>query len=189
VHGTRVKAPGELCGHARAFGAARIDVLWPCPSYDAGYDPNDNSLVLRVRYGAHTFLFTGDIEAHAEQALLASGVDLHADVLKVAHHGSHTSSSAAFLRAVSPRLAVISAGAVNRFGHPHADVVQRLQAVAQTVVDLGKTGGVIVRSDGHDLSLAGNDLERTVRSCALPQMTPLTSERRPASPSSDRGSP
>ena len=149
ARGTRVMTPPELCGHPRAFGAARVSVLWPCPSYDAGFDPNDNSLVLRVEFAGRRVLFTGDIEAHAEAALLASGSDLRADVLKVPHHGSRTSSSEALLAAVQPSLAIISAGAVNPFGHPHPDVVERLKAHAKEVIDLGQRGGTQLTIDAR----------------------------------------
>ncbi len=151
--GTRVLSPHELCGHPRSYGGAQVEILWPCPSYDSGYDPNDNSLVLRIRYGLRTFLFTGDIEAHAEERLLA-GADtprLSADVLKVPHHGSRTSSGSALLQAVAPSVAVISAGAVNRFGHPHAEVLERLHARVPDVIDLGLRGGTVVSTDGHEL--------------------------------------
>jgi competence protein ComEC len=149
--GAVVRAPRELCGKPRSYGGAKLDVLWPCPEYDPGHDPNDNSLVVRVSYGAHRFLFSGDVEAHAESGLVKSGQALRANVLKVPHHGSATSSSADFVGAVAPELAVISAGAVNRFGHPNAEVVARLRATGARVIELGRVGGTIVSSDGKEL--------------------------------------
>jgi competence protein ComEC len=147
AHGAHVLRPAELCGRTRDFGAARVEVLWPCPAFDAGFDPNDNSLVLRVTMGERAILFTGDIEGHAEAALLAQGTRLRADVLKVPHHGSRTSSSDAFLRAVSPTLAVISAGAVNPFGHPHPEVLERLRSHNARIIDIGERGGRILTFD------------------------------------------
>jgi competence protein ComEC len=147
--GARVLYPPQLCGRPRNFGAARVEVLWPCPDIDAGFDPNDNSLVLRVSYGKRALLFTGDIEAHAESELLASGARLRADVLKVPHHGSRTSSSSALLAAIAPSLAVISAGAVNPFGHPHSEVVARLRMQIRRVIDLGQHGGSVLTIDSH----------------------------------------
>jgi competence protein ComEC len=79
----------------RRAGDARIEVLAPCPRFDAGWDPNDNSLVLRVTLGRRALLFAGDAEAHEEAVLAAGGAALAADVLKVAHHGSRTSSTTA----------------------------------------------------------------------------------------------
>jgi competence protein ComEC len=151
ARGTRVRTPGELCGRVRSAGGARIQLLWPCPRYESTRDANDNSLVLRIDYGRHGLLFAGDAEQHAEASLLARGVPLRADVLKVAHHGSRTSTSEAFLRAVAPRLALISAGAGNRFGHPHAEVVERLRARVRQVVSLADEGGTVVHSDGRTL--------------------------------------
>jgi competence protein ComEC len=150
ARGSRIVRPEALCGHPRAFGAALVEVLWPCPAFDAGYDPNDNSLVVRIRYGPRSMLFTGDIEAHAEAALLAlvKTDALRADLLKVAHHGSRTSSSEAFLAAVTPKLAIISAGAVNPFGHPHEQTVTRLRRYAAQTIDLGQQGGTTLTFDG-----------------------------------------
>lgn len=105
-----------------------IDVLWP-PEGSWGKEwknENNASVVARVRYGENTALFTGDIESDAESALLQTGYDLASDVLKVAHHGSRTSTSTGFLLAVRPSLAVISVGARNRFGHPRSEVLSRL---------------------------------------------------------------
>jgi competence protein ComEC len=148
ARGTRVLGPRELCQHPRAFGEARVDVLWPCPAFDAGHDPNDNSLVLRVTYRQRTLLFSGDIEAHAEAALVASKQPLRAEVLKVPHHGSATSSGTALLDAVAPRFAIVSAGAVNVFGHPHPDVLQRLRRSGARVIELGRSGGAQLSTDG-----------------------------------------
>lgn len=151
--GALVRAPRELCGLPRNYGGATVDVLWPCPEYDPGFDPNDNSLVVRIGLGEHVFLFAGDVEAHAEAGLLRSGRSLRANVLKVPHHGSATSSSAEFIRAVSPELAMISAGAVNRFGHPNRDVVARLRRSGARVIELSRAGGTIVSSDGKVLAV------------------------------------
>lgn len=151
AQGAKVRGPRELCGAPRHFGAAELSVLWPCPAYDSGYDPNDNSLVVRLAFKKHVMLFAGDVEAHAEAGLVALGSRLRANVLKVPHHGSMTSSSDAFVRAVSPQLAVISAGAANRFGHPSRDVVARFKAAGSKVIELSRAGGTIVTSDGAKL--------------------------------------
>jgi competence protein ComEC len=128
-------------------------VLAPCPAFDEGWGPNDNSFVLKARHGATSFLFTGDIEREAEAALVARQLDLHADVLKVPHHGSRSSSTDAFLRAVHPAWAVISAGRGNRFGHPHAEVEARLRARVPNVLRLDLGGGIMMSSDGKQLAL------------------------------------
>jgi competence protein ComEC len=105
----------------------RLEVLNPDPDGYPRARENNESLVLRAVAGSRRFLFTGDIEAMAERRLLESGLDLSADVLKVAHHGSRTSSIPAFLDAVSPRSGVIGVGKRNRFGHPAAVVVERFR--------------------------------------------------------------
>jgi beta-lactamase superfamily II metal-dependent hydrolase len=99
--------------------------------------------VLRIDYQGKRFLFAGDIEQDAERLLLERKVDLRADVLKVAHHGSATSSSESFLAAVRPTVAVISSGAANTFGHPHFRVINRLKSIGGNVIRLDYTGGVI----------------------------------------------
>jgi competence protein ComEC len=146
--GVRVRKPATLCGEPLRAEQATITVLAPCPGYDSGHDANDNSLVLRVDYRQRSVLFTGDAEQHAESRLLAAGSPLSADILKVGHHGSRTSSAAAFLKAVRPKLAIVSAGAGNPFGHPHAEVRARLRAHAGAVLELARTGGVIAETNG-----------------------------------------
>ena len=107
----------------------RLEVLWPPDTLPGGAesDINNASLVLRLVYGDVSVLLAGDIFAAGESALLASSAPLDSDILKVPHHGSASSSTPDFLSAVSPSAAVISVGADNRFGHPNADVAQRLR--------------------------------------------------------------
>ncbi len=106
---------------------------------------NNQSVVIRVLYEDDSILLTGDIEEEAERAILASGADVRANVLKVAHHGSRTSSSTGFLLAVSPKEALISSGRGNRFGHPHTEILERLRSFhIQTETTADK--GVISRS-------------------------------------------
>ncbi len=107
-------------------GALVLTVLNPASQNSPIDDGNNGSIVLRLDYGRSSALLTGDAEGEAEQAMLAAGVPLRADVLKVGHHGSSASTSAQFLAAVQPRLAVISVGAENRFGHPSPELLARL---------------------------------------------------------------
>ncbi|GAB4201337.1 MAG: DNA internalization-related competence protein ComEC/Rec2 [Sandaracinaceae bacterium] len=145
-----VRAPPSLCGTSRAAGRARIEVLSPCPAFDPGWDENDNSLVLRIRLGRRSFVFLGDAEAHAERAL-APRVG-RADVVKVGHHGSRTSSTEPLVEATRPWLAVISVGAGNRFGHPHPEVLARWSQAAAHVARTDEDGSVTVWTDGDRLS-------------------------------------
>jgi competence protein ComEC len=109
-------------------GDVILTVLNP-PAAPTTETDNDDSLALRLDYRAVSLLLTGDAEGEAEQAMLASGLPLRADVLKVSHHGSGAATSAEFLAAAQPRLAVISVGADNRFGHPAPDLLARLSRI------------------------------------------------------------
>ena len=145
-------------GHRIEMGSdVAVEVLYP-PADGAppGMERNANnaSLVLRLDYGEVSFLLTGDIEDEAERYLVAhAGDELRADVLKVGHHGSRTSTTQVFLDAVGARSAVISAGRGNRFGHPHADVVERLESAvgARNVFLTARDGTVEYVSDGQAL--------------------------------------
>ncbi len=107
----------------------QLEILWPRAG-DVGIhfkEVNDASIVLRVNGNSRSILFTGDMETAAENALLQTSVDLRTDILKIAHHGSRSSTSTGFLLAVKPKLAVISVGKDNRYGHPHPWILKRLQ--------------------------------------------------------------
>jgi len=109
--------------------------------------------VLRVRYGRHSFLLSGDVERPIEYRMLEANELERTDVLKVAHHGSRTSSTEAFLSAVQPTFAVISAGFENSYGHPNRDVIERLQQHHAGVMRTDLDGLITVRSDGRRLSV------------------------------------
>lgn len=114
---------------------------------------NESSAVIKVTYGSHSFLFTGDLETKGEQAILTEGQPVSCSVLKVGHHGSKTSSTAEFLAAVQPRYAVISVGYNNRFGHPHPDVINRLAERSIETYRTDQHGAVIFQSDGDNLHI------------------------------------
>lgn len=138
------------------FSGARIQFLSPPESYESPKIGNNDSLAMRVTYGSRSFLLTGDMERPMEGLLLSErlseGVELHSDVLKVGHHGSKTSTMEPFLDAVDPAIAIISAGYENSFGHPHPDVLRRLEARHITVLRTDNDGMVTVRTDGRRLS-------------------------------------
>jgi competence protein ComEC len=129
-------------GAPLAAGDLTVESLWPPPG--ARGSRNDDSLVLRVAAGAHAVLLAGDLEAGAERALVASGAPLAADVLKLAHHGSRTSSTQAFLDAVGGAVAIASAPHFGRFGMPHADVVARAHGAGYAVWWTGRDGAVVI---------------------------------------------
>ena len=133
-----------------------FEVLWPPRELLSGTssDLNNASVVLRVSYGATSFLLPADIHSDAE-ARLVQTMSIDSDVLKVPHHGSRTSSSPAFLDAVSPTAAVISVDAESRHGHPHAEVVEALRArvTAENVILTSESGTVEFISDGRGLTV------------------------------------
>ncbi len=135
--------------------SVRLEVLGPPRALISGTesDADNASLALRLVYGDVSMMLTGDIFAEAERALLESGGNLDSDVLKVPHHGSDSSSTAAFLSAVSPTAAVISVGADNRFGHPDAAVVKRLREFAgdDGLFQTAERGTVEFITDGKTL--------------------------------------
>ena len=129
-------------------------MLAPCPAFSSDRGPNDNSFVLRIRYGARSFLFVGDAEHDEETSLLATVPgELRADVLKVGHHGSRTSSTPSFVAAVDPTEAVISAGRRNHFGHPSAETLGTLARARCRIWRTDHDGAVTATTDGRSLEL------------------------------------
>lgn len=123
--GVRVRGPESLCGRERYFHGAVLEVLAPCRPITARESPNDASFVLRLSYGSASVLLPGDLEAHGERALLPRLRPVTA--LKLGHHGSRTSTTDPWLDALSPRIAIASAGHPSPFDHPHPTVIERLR--------------------------------------------------------------
>jgi competence protein ComEC len=148
-------------GDRLELDGARIDVLWPPPGRvplhpaDGGTAVNNVSLVLELTYGQRRMLLTGDIEQAIDPVLLATPaageLDAPIDVLKVAHHGSATASTDAFLARVRPAIAVISAGWGNPYGHPSPQTIARLRATGAEVMSTDADGSVEVTTNGTDL--------------------------------------
>jgi len=136
-------------GDTYAFGDASFTVLGPVREYS---DNNNNSIVIRMTHGENTFLFTGDAEAKAEADILEEGLTVQADVLKAGHHGSDTSTSDEFLEAVSPEYAVISCGEGNKYGHPHAETMNKFRQNGVTVYRTDEQGTIIATSDGNTIT-------------------------------------
>jgi competence protein ComEC len=111
-------------------------------------DTNGYSCAIKVSYKNSTYLFTGDLEALNEAELLNKGYDLSADVLKVAHHGSKSSTTEGFLNAVYPQIAILSCGLYNTYGHPHKQTLDKLQKINSTVYRTDKDKTIILVSDG-----------------------------------------
>ena len=149
-------ASREMCRGSvvESVSEVRIEILHP-PCGARGLDANNASLVLRLSHGTVDFLLPGDIEAAGERSLLASGQPLQSEILKIPHHGSRSSSTNAFVRAVSPQLAVASLGSFNRFDFPAPEIVQRYLGHEVELLRTDRDGTVRVSSDGagHTLTL------------------------------------
>jgi len=137
-------------GDAIDVDGARIEALSPCADQPSLSD-NNESMVLRITYGARSFLLTGDIEKQAEARLAESKNDLRADVLKVAHHGSKTSSTIELLDRVKPQHAVISVAKPSPFGHPHPEALARLRTTGARIWRTSECGAITISTDGADL--------------------------------------
>jgi competence protein ComEC len=139
------------------------------PPYRSLESRNNEAIVLRIELGLASFLLASDIEAAREQALVASGAPLAATVLKVPHHGSRTSSTAEFLRAVRPTAAVISVGARNPYTHPDAGVLERLAAAGARLYRTDRDGAVIFETDGRELTVTRWATRAVERFCLDPE--------------------
>jgi competence protein ComEC len=142
-------------GDVLHFGAVSAQVLWPSPvAGQSAPSRNNDSIVLLVRYGNKSLLLTGDLEKQGEAAVLSQGLNLRTDLVKVAHHGSKTSSIEAFVSATRPSFAVISVGRTSMFGHPSQDVVARWRAIGARVMTTGQSGTISVVTDGQVLEVS-----------------------------------
>ena len=139
-----------VVGETYTLGGATFTIV--APNADYGNDMNDWSVGVLVQNGNNRFLFTGDAEEKAEEDILNNGIDISADVYAAAHHGSKTATSQAFLDKVSPTYVVISAGEGNKYGHPHAEVLNRLRAAGKSVFRTDEQGTIVATSDGNDIT-------------------------------------
>ena len=142
-------------------GGAVFEVLGPAAELVKegsvkGYkhDPNNESVVGRLVFGSFTMMLTGDAEKKEEQAILAGGGNVQSKILKAGHHGSKTSSSADFLRAVRPEAALISCGVNNDYGHPHKETMKKYHALNLPVYVTAENGTITVTSDGKTYSIS-----------------------------------
>ena len=133
------------------FGSLNLDILGPVKEYD---DLNQMSLVSKVSFGNTSVMLTGDAETPAETDMLKKrDVDYSADILKVGHHGSKTSTSEKWLKAVNPHFAVVSCGLDNDYGHPHKSIVNRLENFGVEYYRTDLEGHILFKSDGNEITL------------------------------------
>lgn len=150
VSNSGLKLTAPSVGDTFMLGEAKCTVLAPNGS---GYsDDNDYSIVVKVEYGSTSFLFTGDAEATSEMEMVKKGLNLKADVLKVGHHGSKSSTCANFLSAVNPKYAVVSVGKDNSYSHPNQGTMDRLKGAGVQVYRTDENSNIVATSNGTDIS-------------------------------------
>jgi len=144
--------PVELIGAGQSLylGRAKLDVLWPQSQTPS--DANSDSLVIKMIYGVKKFWLASDSGLAAEQTLIKQAKVEQVDVLKLAHHGSDTSSGQDFLNRLRPRWTVISVGANNKLGLPNERIMKRLARVSSQVLRTDRDGTIVFETDGYDLS-------------------------------------
>lgn len=151
IHDKNMKITYPVVGEQYALGEAKFTIIAP-NSNSYGGNANDYSVAILLEYGKNSFLFTGDAEEASEAEMLTNGIDISADVYKVAHHGSRSASTQEFLNAVHPKYAVISCGEGNSYGHPHAEVLNRLRSMGVEVFRTDEQGSIIASSDGENIN-------------------------------------
>lgn len=131
-------------------GSLQIEVLYPNKITGAA---NEESVSMKMTYGDVRFIFTGDAGVKQEQEMVDSGTDLDAEILHLGHHGSNTSTSPSFLSAVTPEVAIYSAGADNSYGHPHAEVIAAVENAGAEVYGTDVNGTILVKTDGKSYTV------------------------------------
>ena len=158
ARGVEIRQPRS--GYVRKFGPATVRVLAPAQGYSPGASArNNDSLVLEITYGERRFLLTGDAERAVELELVNGAALQHTDVLKVAHHGSKTSTLPELLAITRPSFAVISAGEGNLYNHPHPDVMARMHEYNVQAFRTDRAGLTSFRTNGKKLLVETNGLD------------------------------
>ena len=171
----------ETRGKRFSLDEVQGEFLWPESSKadTAVSAKNNDSLVLRLKYRNRTLLLPGDAEKQAEHAMLEENSDdLHADVLKVGHHGSKNSTTQEFLDAVAPTIAIISSGEDNPYGHPSPELLERLEASGARILRTDRDGAVHIVTDGDRLEIS------CFVACAAPPI--VTTSKRAEAPNQNQ---
>ena len=143
----------KVQGNEFSWAGVNGTILWPADLPPVKEASNDDSIVMRLTDGRFHFLLTGDIEQRVEDKLVGENADLTSDFLKVPHHGSKTSSTKVFLTAVAPRIAVVSVGESNPFGHPAAATVERYADAGVRLLRTDRDGAVTALTDGQGMAV------------------------------------
>jgi len=146
-------------GDVVTIGNATLTFL--APNSDKYDDLNNYSIVCKLKYGNNSFIFMGDAEDISEGEMLQKQLDIQADVLKVGHHGSHSSTTQAFLDKVNPKYAIISCGKDNDYGHPHKETIDKLNAKNINVFRTDLEGTIIATSNGNDITFNTKPVDKT----------------------------
>jgi competence protein ComEC len=150
VNRKNIQITEPACGETFELGDAICTILAPVSK---GYEKlNNYSIVIKLQYGETSFLFTGDAERISEKEMMRRGFDLSANVLKVSHHGSISSTSTEFLNRVCPQYAVITAGRGNNYRHPHKSTLRKLKDMGIKVYRTDESGTIVAVSDGKNIS-------------------------------------
>lgn len=151
IQASGAKVISAKVGSTYTLGGASFEISGPVT--DDAEDLNSMSVVAKVTHGENTFLFTGDAETEEEKEIVEAGVNLDADVLKMGHHGSNTSSCKEFLAEVTPEICVIMCGADNDYGHPHKEPLERLKKHTNEIYRTDICGSIVISSDGENLDV------------------------------------
>lgn len=145
-----LKATAPIVGSSFKLGDATWTIL--APSSSSYEDLNNNTIVIKLTYGSNSFLFEGDAEDVSEGEILARGFDLSANVLKIGHHGSSSSTTNSFLNKVNPKYAIICVGKDNSYGHPHQETMLKLKNKGILVYRTDECGTIVATSDGKSIT-------------------------------------
>ncbi|MBY6836899.1 MBL fold metallo-hydrolase [Clostridium botulinum] len=149
-----IKFTAPTVGDALTIGNATLQFLAPNSSkYE---DMNNYSIACKIKYGNTSYVFMGDAESLSEGEILAKQLDISADVLKLGHHGSHSSTSQAFLEKVNPRYAIVSCGKGNDYSHPHQETIDKLNKKGIEILRTDVSGTIISTSDGNNINFNVN---------------------------------
>lgn len=153
----KIEIVHEMRGKEFFWDGVETEVLWPetAPEETGAGPQNNDSLVLRMKYGERAMMLPGDAEKQAENSMLSENTaqEMQADILKVGHHGSRNSTTQEFLAAVHPRVALISAGEDNPYGHPNPELLDRLRAAGVRILRTDRDGAITALTDGKRLEI------------------------------------